>query len=144
VGAPGCPLGFILTGADIADIDQARPLVRAHLRPGCAVIMDKDYDSDALRAYVKGIQRDTGGYAVALAASLKHIYDGRPGETYFSTADVGWVVGHSYTVYGPLIQGMRTVIYESLPTSPDGAIWWKIASETCASVMFPLPRRSGF
>ena len=87
----------------------------------------------------KGIQRDTGGYAVALAASLKHIYDGRPGETYFSTADVGWVVGHSYTVYGPLIQGMTTVIYEGLPTCPDGAIWWKIASETGASVMFSSP-----
>jgi propionyl-CoA synthetase len=87
----------------------------------------------------KGIQRDTGGYAVALAASLNHIYDGRPGETYFSTADVGWVVGHSYTVYGPLIQGMTTVIYEGLPTSPDGAIWWKIASDTGASVMFSSP-----
>ena len=87
----------------------------------------------------KGIQRDTGGYAVALAASLRHIYDGRPGETYFSTADVGWVVGHSYTVYGPLIQGMTTVIYEGLPIKPDGAIWWKIASESGASVMFSSP-----
>ena len=87
----------------------------------------------------KGIQRDTGGYAVALAASLKYIYDGRPGETYFSTADVGWVVGHSYTVYGPLIQGMTTVIYEGLPIRPDGAIWWKIASETGATVMFSSP-----
>ncbi len=87
----------------------------------------------------KGIQRDTGGYAVALAASLQHIYDGRPGETYFSTADVGWVVGHSYTVYGPLIQGMTTVVYEGLPIRPDGAIWWKIASETGATVMFSSP-----
>lgn len=87
----------------------------------------------------KGIQRDTGGYAVALAASLRLIYDGRPGETYFSTADVGWVVGHSYTVYGPLIMGMATVIYEGLPIRPDGAIWWKIASETGASVMFSSP-----
>jgi propionyl-CoA synthetase len=87
----------------------------------------------------KGIQRDTGGYAVALAASVRLIYDGRPGETYFSTADVGWVVGHSYTVYGPLIAGMSTVIYEGLPIRPDGAIWWKIASETGASVMFSSP-----
>lgn len=87
----------------------------------------------------KGIQRDTGGYAVALSASMRHIYDGRPGETYFSTADVGWVVGHSYTVYGPLINGMATVIYEGLPIRPDGAIWWKIASETRATVMFSSP-----
>jgi propionyl-CoA synthetase len=87
----------------------------------------------------KGIQRDTGGYAVALAASMDLIYDGRPGETYFSTADVGWVVGHSYTVYGPLLRGMATVIYEGIPTRPDGAIWWKIAAETGATVMFSSP-----
>ncbi|MEP6723823.1 MAG: AMP-binding protein, partial [Variovorax sp.] len=53
----------------------------------------------------KGVQRDTGGYAVALAASMQHIFDGRAGETYFSTSDIGWVVGHSYIVYGPLIAG---------------------------------------
>ncbi|MES2912790.1 MAG: AMP-binding protein, partial [Pseudomonadota bacterium] len=64
----------------------------------------------------KGVQRDTGGYAVALAASMKHIFDGRPGETYFSTSDIGWVVGHSYIVYGPLIAGMATIMYEGLPT----------------------------
>jgi propionyl-CoA synthetase len=87
----------------------------------------------------KGIQRDTGGYAVALAASMQHIYVGAPGETYFSTADVGWVVGHSYTVYGPLIHGMATVTYEGLPIRPDGAIWWKIAEQTRATVMFSSP-----
>ncbi len=87
----------------------------------------------------KGIQRDTGGYAVALAASMRHLYDGRPGETFFSTADVGWVVGHSYTIYGPLIQGMATVIYEGLPTSPDAAIWWKIVEEQKVAVMFSSP-----
>jgi propionyl-CoA synthetase len=54
----------------------------------------------------KGVQRDTGGYAVALAASMRHIYCGRPGETYFATSDIGWVVGHSYIVYGPLLHGM--------------------------------------
>ena len=58
----------------------------------------------------KGVQRDTGGYAVALAASMKHIFDGRPGETYFSTSDIGWVVGHSYIIYGPLIAGMATLM----------------------------------
>lgn len=87
----------------------------------------------------KGIQRDTGGYAVALASSMQHIYAGQPGETYFSTADVGWVVGHSYTVYGPLIHGMSTVIYEGLPICPDGGIWWKIAQDTSATVMFSSP-----
>ncbi|CAN5398475.1 propionate--CoA ligase [soil metagenome] len=87
----------------------------------------------------KGVQRDTGGYAVALAASMKHIFGGQPGETFFCTADVGWVVGHSYTVYGALIHGMTTVIYEGLPVCPDAGIWWKIAQETKATVMFSSP-----
>ncbi len=87
----------------------------------------------------KGVQRDTGGYLVALAASMRHIFPGRPGETYFCTADVGWVVGHSYTIYGPLIHGMATVIYEGLPTRPDGAIWWKIVEQTQATLMFTSP-----
>jgi propionyl-CoA synthetase len=67
----------------------------------------------------KGVQRDTGGYAVALAASMKHIFMGNAGETYFSTSDIGWVVGHSYIIYGPLIAGMATIMYEGLPIRPD-------------------------
>ena len=70
----------------------------------------------------KGVQRDTGGYAVALAASMKHIFCGQAGETYFSTSDIGWVVGHSYIVYGPLIAGMATIMYEGLPIRPDAGI----------------------
>jgi len=87
----------------------------------------------------KGVQRDTGGYAVALAASMKHIYCGEPGETYFSTSDIGWVVGHSYIVYGPLIGGMATVVYEGVPIRPDPGIWWKIVQEQKVSVMFSAP-----
>lgn len=87
----------------------------------------------------KGVQRDTGGYAVALAASMKHIYCGKPGETFFSTSDIGWVVGHSYIVYGPLLHGMSTVVYEGLPTRPDAGIWWKIVEEHRVSVMFSAP-----
>ena len=87
----------------------------------------------------KGIQRDTGGYAVALAASMRHVFAGEPRETFFSTADIGWVVGHSYGVYGPLIHGMATVIYEGLPVRPDAAIWWKIVEQTRATVMFSSP-----
>ena len=90
-------------------------------------------------AQPKGVQRDTGGYAVALAASMRHIYRGQPGETYFSTADVGWVVGHSYTVYGPLLHGMATVIFEGLPIHREAAIWWDIVEKTRATVMFSSP-----
>ncbi len=92
----------------------------------------------------KGVQRDTGGYAVALAASMQHIFDGRAGETYFSTSDIGWVVGHSYIVYGPLIAGMATVMYEGLPTQgmdgqPNGGIWWSLVEKYKVTAMFSAP-----
>ena len=87
----------------------------------------------------KGVQRDTGGYAVALAASMRQIFMGQPGETYFSTSDIGWVVGHSYIVYGPLIAGMATILYEGLPTRPDAGIWWSLVEKYKVSVMFSAP-----
>ncbi len=91
----------------------------------------------------KGVQRDTGGYAVALAASMRHIFGADPSpdarETYFSTSDIGWVVGHSYIVYGPLIAGMGTVLYEGLPTRPDAAIWWKLVEQYKVNMMFSAP-----
>lgn len=92
----------------------------------------------------KGVQRDTGGYTVALAASMKHIFDGRAGETFFSTSDIGWVVGHSYIVYGPLIAGMATIMYEGLPTQgmdkqPNGGIWWELVEKYKVTLMFSAP-----
>ena len=87
----------------------------------------------------KGVQRDTGGYAVALAASMKHIYGGNAGETYFSTSDIGWVVGHSYIIYGPLIAGMATIMYEGLPTRPDAGVWWSLVEKYKVTVMFSAP-----
>jgi propionyl-CoA synthetase len=87
----------------------------------------------------KGVQRDTGGYAVALAASMRDIFCSEPGETYFSTSDIGWVVGHSYIVYGPLINGMATVLYEGLPIRPDGGIWWNLVEKYKVNVMFSSP-----
>ena len=87
----------------------------------------------------KGVQRDTGGYAVALAASMKHIYQGFAGETYFATSDIGWVVGHSYIIYGPLIAGMATIRYEGTPIRPDAGIWWSIVEKYKVNVMFSAP-----
>jgi propionyl-CoA synthetase len=87
----------------------------------------------------KGVQRDTGGYAVALASSMKEIFLGQPGETYFSTSDIGWVVGHSYIVYGPLIAGMATILYEGLPTRPDAAVWWSLVEKYQVTAMFSAP-----
>ena len=87
----------------------------------------------------KGVQRDTGGYAVALAASMKHIFCANAGETYFSTSDIGWVVGHSYIVYGPLIAGMATILYEGMPTRPDAGIWWSLVEKYKVTAMFSAP-----
>jgi propionyl-CoA synthetase len=87
----------------------------------------------------KGVQRDVGGYAVALASSMKHIFCGNPGETYFSTSDIGWVVGHSYIVYGPLIGGMATLMYEGTPVRPDAGILWQLVERFKVTVMFSAP-----
>jgi len=70
---------------------------------------------------------------------MKHIFLGQPGETYFSTSDIGWVVGHSYIVYGPLIAGMATLMYEGLPTRPDAAVWWSLVEKYRVTSMFSAP-----
>ena len=87
----------------------------------------------------KGVQRDTGGYTVALAASLKHIFAAKPGDTFFTTSDIGWVVGHSYIIYGPLIGGMTTIMYEGLPVRPDAGVWWSIVEKYKVTHMFSAP-----
>jgi propionyl-CoA synthetase len=87
----------------------------------------------------KGVQRDVGGYAVALAASMEHIFCGGPGETMFTTSDIGWVVGHSYIIYAPLIAGMTTILYEGVPIRPDAGVWWKIVEDRKVNVMFSAP-----
>ena len=87
----------------------------------------------------KGVQRDVGGYAVALALSMWAVYDIRPGQVMFSTSDIGWVVGHSYNVYGPLIAGATSIIYEGLPIRPDPGIWWKLCEQYSVRTMFSAP-----
>ena len=87
----------------------------------------------------KGVQRDTGGYAVALASSMRRIFCVKPGETMFTTSDIGWVVGHSYIIYAPLLNGSTTIMYEGLPIRPDPSIWWKIVEEHRVKTMFSSP-----
>jgi propionyl-CoA synthetase len=87
----------------------------------------------------KGVQRDVGGYAVALASSMKRIFCGEAGETMFTTSDIGWVVGHSYIIYGPLIAGMTTIMYEGVPIRPDAGVWWKMVQDYKVAVMFSAP-----
>ena len=87
----------------------------------------------------KGVQRDTGGYAVALATSMEYIFCGKPGDTMFTASDIGWVVGHSYIVYGPLLAGMTTLMYEGTPIRPDGGILWKLVEQYKVNLMFSAP-----
>jgi len=88
----------------------------------------------------KGIVRDNGGHAVALAWTMKHIYDVEPGEVYWAASDVGWVVGHSYIVYAPLLQGCTTVLYEGKPVgTPDAGAFWRVISEHRVSTLFTAP-----
>ncbi|SAK40948.1 propionate--CoA ligase [Caballeronia ptereochthonis] len=87
----------------------------------------------------KGVQRDVGGYAVALAASMEHIFQGAPGDTMFTASDIGWVVGHSYIIYAPLIAGLTTVMYEGTPIRPDGGIWWRLVQQYGINLMFTAP-----
>jgi propionyl-CoA synthetase len=88
----------------------------------------------------KGIVRDTGGYATALKFSMQHIYDAKPGEVFWAASDVGWVVGHSYIVYGPLINRNTTILFEGKPIrTPDASTFWRVISEHQVSVMFTAP-----
>lgn len=87
----------------------------------------------------KGVQRDTGGHAVALAASMEHIFRAAPGETMFTASDIGWVVGHSYIIYAPLLHGMTSIVYEGLPVRPDPGVWWKIVQDYGVTTMFTAP-----
>ena len=87
----------------------------------------------------KGVQRDTGGYAVALATSMDYIFCAKPGQTMFCTSDIGWVVGHGYIIYGPLIHGMATIMFEGTPLKPDAGIWWHLVEKYRVSTMFSSP-----
>ena len=88
----------------------------------------------------KGIVRDNGGHAVALMWSMRNIYGVGPGEVFWAASDVGWVVGHSYIVYGPLLAGATTVLYEGKPIgTPDPGAFWRVASEHDVAVLFSAP-----
>jgi propionyl-CoA synthetase len=88
----------------------------------------------------KGIVRDNGGHAVALKWSMKYVYGVEPGDVYWTASDVGWVVGHSYMIYGPLLYGCTTVMYEGKPVgTPDPGAFWRVVSEHRVKVLFTAP-----
>ncbi len=88
----------------------------------------------------KGIVRDNGGHAVALHWTMKYLYDVEPGDVYWAASDVGWVVGHSYIVYGPLLYGCTTIVYEGKPVgTPDPGAFWRVISQHGVKVLFTAP-----
>jgi len=88
----------------------------------------------------KGVVRDNGGHLVALTWTMKNIYNVRPGEVYWAASDIGWVVGHSYIVYGPLFYGCTTILYEGKSVgTPDAGAFWRVIAEHGVSVLFCAP-----
>ncbi|MGH8834190.1 MAG: propionyl-CoA synthetase [Actinomycetes bacterium] len=88
----------------------------------------------------KGVVRDNGGHAVALRWSMQFIYDTQPGEVFWAASDIGWVVGHSYIVYAPLLAGCTTVLFEGKPVStPDAGVFWRVIAEHGVKTLFTAP-----
>ncbi len=87
----------------------------------------------------KGVVRDTGGHMVALYASMSQIYNVGDGDVFWSTSDIGWVVGHSYIVYGPLLKGVPTIMYEGRPDYPDPGVWWRVIEKYGVTCVFSAP-----
>jgi len=88
----------------------------------------------------KGVIRDTGGHVVALKWTMKHVYNVEAGDVYWAASDVGWVVGHSYIIYGPLFAGCTTIVFEGKPVgTPDAGVFWRVISEHNVKTMFTAP-----
>lgn len=87
----------------------------------------------------KGVVRDTGGHMVALHSSMAEVYACQPGDVFWATSDIGWVVGHSYIVYGPLLAGLTTVLYEGTPLHPDPGVWWRVVERHGVTTIFSAP-----
>jgi propionyl-CoA synthetase len=139
VQRPQAPASLV-KGRDVdwaAAMDQATPT-------GCTPVSATDplyilYTSGTT-GRPKGVVRDNGGHAVALRWSMANIYDAHPGEVFWAASDVGWVVGHSYIVYAPLLTGCTTLLYEGKPVgTPDAGAFWRVIAEHGVKSLFTAP-----
>ncbi len=130
----------MVAGRDV-DWDEAMAKAKPH---GCVPVASTDplyilYTSGTT-GQPKGVVRDNGGHMVALKWSMKNVYNVNPGEVYWAASDVGWVVGHSYIVYGPLLHGCTTVLYEGKPVgTPDAGAFWRVISQHKVQTLFTAP-----
>ena len=125
------------------DLDWQQEMGRARPHP-CVPVKATDplyilYTSGTT-GIPKGVVRDNGGHAVALKWTMKYIYDVEPGDVFWAASDCGWVVGHSYIVYAPLLSGCTTVVYEGKPVgTPDPGAFWRIISQHGVKALFTAP-----
>lgn len=134
----------LLSGRDLDWGTQRDATIAARRRADCVPVLATDplyilYTSGTT-GIPKGVVRDNGGHMVALKWSMQNLYGINPGEVWWCGSDIGWVVGHSYIVYGPLLHGCTTVMYEGKPVgTPDAGAFWRVASEHRAVALFTAP-----